>query len=310
MSSNPQRAAFMRRLALNGVIGCLFFGALGTGFYHVKQYVDEQVLVPTREPSVVLKNKPRWMSEFLCQKIAETARSPGLHSAFDHDMLVQARIALEANPWVAKVYQVRRAYKDAPGDTLEIDCEYRVPTAVVKAGNYYWLVDRDGYKLPERYEAKDLARVVKVEEGRVDIRVIEGVHAASPPAGQKWPGDDLAAGLEMCRLLADKPYAQNILRINVAHFADPRESHIVLVAKQKTDICWGRTPSELDREPFMEVSTAKKLHRLELIYKQFGRDDVPDQPPIDIRFDNGVTTEASAGPDIRNPNDEIRIKSE
>ena len=72
-------------------------------------------------------------------------------------MLVEAREALEKNPWIAKVYDVRRAYGNGPGDLLEINCEYRVPVALVKWGDYYSLVDRTGFRLPEQYEAEGCA---------------------------------------------------------------------------------------------------------------------------------------------------------
>lgn len=292
---SPERAAFLRKVALHTLIGCVFFGALGVGFYYVKQYVDHEVVMPTEPPAIVIKNKPRWMSEFLVQRIAATARPRGLHSAFDHAMLVDTRNALEANPWVSKVYEVRRAYREKPGDTVEIDCEYRVPTALVKWGANYWLVDRQGYKLPEQYEAGDVDKIVKVDDGRVDIRIIDGVHHAPPATGKKWIGDDVAAGLEMVALLADKPYAQQILHVNVAHFGNPREPHIVLVTKEGTEIRWGRTPSELDKDPFLEVSTARKLKRLELFYTQMGSVDAHQAGGIDIRFDTPSTTSVDTG---------------
>jgi hypothetical protein len=286
---SPERAAMLRRAAIHLAIACAFFGALGAGFYYVKQYVDREVVVPTDPPTIVIKNRPQWMSDFLVQRIAATARPAGRHSAYDHDMLVQARKALEANPWVSKVYEVRRAYRERPGDTLEIDCEYRVPVALVKWGLYYWLVDANGYKLPEAYEPADVPKIVVENGGRIDIRIIEGVRKPPPEKpGQKWVGDDLAAGLEMARLLFDKPYAGEIRIVNVKNFGNPREPHVVLVTKRATEVRWGRTPSELDREPFMEISTGQKLDRLAKLYTQYGRLD-GGHSWLDIRFDQSVT---------------------
>ncbi len=219
------------------------------------------------------------------QRIAATARPTGLHSAFDHDMLVDVRKALEANPWISKVYQIRRAFRDKPGDTLEIDCEYRVPAALVKWGAFYWLVDREGFKLPEQYEPDDVPKIVVLEDGRVDIRIIEGVQTPPPETGKKWQGRDLAGGLEMIALLADKPYAQDILKMNVTHFSSRGEPHVVLVTKYNTEIRWGRTPSETAKSPYIEVSTATKLDYLKKIFTQFGRVDAGQPGGIDLRFD-------------------------
>ncbi|HET6251461.1 MAG TPA: hypothetical protein VFE47_27500 [Tepidisphaeraceae bacterium] len=296
---SPERAALLRRIAIHGLIACFFFGGLGVGFYYIKQYVDREVAMPTEPPTIIIKNKPHWMSDFLVRRIAATARPTRLHSAYDHDLLVQTKAALEANPWISKVYEVRRAFREKPGDTLEIDCEYRVPTALVKWGAYYWLVDRDGFKLPDQYEPGDVSKIVAVEDGHVDIRVIEGVHRPPPATGKKWLGEDLAAGLEMAALLSDKPYAQDIQRINVAHFGSAREPHVVLVTRYNppTEIRWGRTPSELEKDPFLEVTTAKKLDRLQKIYTQFGRVDAGQKDGLDIRFDGLPThgAEASSG---------------
>src|SRR5580698_9283012 len=109
---SPERVAMIRKLCIHGIIGCLFFGGLAAGFYYVRQYVNTEVAMPSEPPTIVIKNRPRWMSDFLLQRIAATARPTGMRSAFDHDMLVEATKALEANPWISKVYEVRRAYRD------------------------------------------------------------------------------------------------------------------------------------------------------------------------------------------------------
>jgi hypothetical protein len=78
--------------------------------------------------------------------------------------------------------------------------------------------------------------------------------------------------------------------VNVSRFNSAREPHVVLITKYNTEIRWGRTPSELDKDPFMEISTARKLDRLQRLYAQFGRVDAAQADGIDIRFDNKVTT--------------------
>lgn len=280
---SPQRAALIKKIVVHGVIACLFFGGIGTGFYYVKDYVDREVAVPSEPPTIVIKNRPHWMSDLLVERIAATARPRGLHSAFDREMLAQARRALQNNPWISHVYSVRRAYRKKPGDTLEIDCEYRVPVALVRWGDFYWLVDRNGYRLPELYKSSEVPQIVRVVDGRVDIRIIDGVRKPPPEkAGQKWVGEDLAAGLEMVQLLSDKTYAQQILKIDVANFGSAREPHIVLVTRFGTQVRWGLTPSECAKDPFIDVSTATKLDRLQKLYAQFGRVDGGHQSGIQI----------------------------
>ncbi len=57
--------AIARKILLHVAIAVMFFAAVGSGFYYVKQYVDTEVAVATEPPTIVLKNKPHWMSEFL-----------------------------------------------------------------------------------------------------------------------------------------------------------------------------------------------------------------------------------------------------
>lgn len=120
--------------------------------------------------------------------IIKTARPAGTHSAFDHQLLVNTLAMLKANPWIRQVRQVRRAYGKQPGDTLEVDCQYRAPVALVKWQDYFWLVDGDGVKLPEVFSAADVPRILKGQDKRVNIRVIEGVASAPPESGAKWAG--------------------------------------------------------------------------------------------------------------------------
>jgi hypothetical protein len=87
----------------------------------------------------------------------------------------------------------------------------------------------------------------------------------------------------MIGLLADKPYAQEILKINVAHFYSKGDPQVVLVTKYATEVRWGRVPSAKDS--FVEVGAEKKLDRLKAFYTQYGRVDAGQTSGLDIRFD-------------------------
>jgi hypothetical protein len=106
-------------------------------------------------------------------------------------------------------------------------------------------------------------------------------------AGEQWLGDDLGGGLKMLNYLFDRPYTDQILKVDVSNLGgrvDPKAPQIVLGTKFKTQIWWGRPPSENDVDAFIEVSTARKLNYLRLAFEQFGRVDGRHQW-LDIRFD-------------------------
>jgi hypothetical protein len=290
----------------------LFVGVCAAAIYAARQYVDREIASSTGPFIIVVKHRPAWMSDLLVRQVAGVAQPPVLptpresghadgghhaglaaliggtantgYSAFDRDLLVGVRQRLVADPWVAEVKQVRRAYTDKPGDTIEIDCTYRVPTALVKWHDGYWLVASDGYKLPERYDPSEVPKVMGEAEGMPPLRIIDGVRHAPPEAGEKWVGDDLMAGLNMVAVLSSDPVADAVLKIDVSNFSgrdDPREAHIVLITKYNTQIRWGRPAGD---DQSFEISPARKLQCLERIAAQYGRIDA-NQPWIDVRFD-------------------------
>jgi hypothetical protein len=281
---DPQRSSGIRRALLN-LFGCLVFAAaVGATVIASRRYVDQRIAAPTGPLRVVLMNKPVWMSDFLAQQIAATVPRAA-SSAFDHQLLVAAANKLQANPWVRQVHSVRRVYGDRPGDTLEVDCEFRAPVALVQWGDYYWLVDGDGVKLPEQFTASNVPKIVLGRDGRMNIRIIEGVRQPPPVTGQRWIGQDLAAGLGLVKLLYGKPYTEELVTVNVANFAgrqDPREAQLVLRTKYATEVRWGRP---LDAKDFFaEVPVNQKLEDLKTVVEQYGRVDA-GQPWLDIRYD-------------------------
>jgi hypothetical protein len=263
----------------------VFVGLLGFGFMRVRRYVMRDVVFPDRPPRVVLKNKPAWMSEALAIQILNSVQPKGTHSSFDPQVLKDTEAILRINPWIKQVKQVRRAYGQRPGDTIEIDCDFRAPIALVHWKDYYWLVDGDAVKLPEQFTADQLPRIVVGADRKLNIRIVEGVTQPPVESGQVWRGDDLAAALDLVKILYGKPFAEEIVRVNVSNFGgriDSKEAQISLITRHETAIRWGRPVNAKDF--FVEVSTSQKLKYLQEIYAQFHRVDGGRQW-IDIRFD-------------------------
>lgn len=270
---------------LHGVGLVLLIGAIIAGAKFSRGYVERKVAVQTKPPTVVLKDRPSWMSDVLADQITAAVQPDKAHSTFDHQVLIETAKKLQANPWVEKVRLVRRGYDKTAGDTLEIDAVYRTPVALVKWGDYYSLIDNQGVKLPEQYPKTVVERIVRGRDGRINIRVIEGVFEPPPDPGKTWRGDDVQAGLQMVKLLFDKPFAQDIYKVNVQNFArrkSAKEAQLTLKTRYGTEIRWGRPPSAADF--FIEVSTDQKLDSLQQIYQQYGRVDAK-QPWLDVRFD-------------------------
>ena len=83
---------------------------------------------------------------------------------------------------------------------------------------YYWLVDEEGVKLPEQFTAQQLPEIAKGRDRKLQFRIIEGVQNPPVESGHRWPGEDLAAGLDLARYLYGQPFAEEIVRIDVENF--------------------------------------------------------------------------------------------
>jgi len=275
----------LRRILFHSIFTICFAGAASAGFYFLKSHVDKKLTFSRIPPRIVLKDRPLWMSDFLAEQIARSARPAGAHSSFDHQLLIDTQRMLSTNPWVRNVREVRRAYTNRPGDTLEIDCDFRAPVALVKWKDYYWLVDRDGVKLPEQFTADQIERVMIDPTGNRQIRVIEGVSNAPVETGRKWPGEDLSAGLALAMTISSQPYANSIVAVDVTNFAgriDRREAQLVLLTRDHTRVYWGQPVNS--KSFFVEARDAVKLDNLAKVFAKFGRVDM-GLPWVDARFD-------------------------
>jgi hypothetical protein len=294
-SSDANTADVRWRIALHALIFVIFASATVALFRVCQLYVDRRLAFPTEPPRIVLANRPAWMTDYLAEEIIKTAEPIGLHSAFDHKLLVDIVNSLQTNPWVKKVNCVRRLFDQKPGDTVAIDCEYRAPAALVKWGQYYWLVDSQGVKLPEQYTAEELPRIMLSPDKHINVRIIDGVSHPPTESGAIWPGQDLAVGLEMARLLTGNDWAEQIRDIDVRNFdgrRDPSSAQIVLVTRFGTQVRWGRPPGAKDA--FVEAPATNKLAALQDIYNEDKRIDA-NQPWIDVRFDRVTCPTAGRG---------------
>jgi hypothetical protein len=295
------------RAFLKAVCTLAFVGFCVFAYLRARDHVVRDLTFTRNPPKVVLHERPSWMSDALMNKIMRVAAPDVAHSAFDHQLLVNTASLLEKHPdtapWVKTVRSVRRIYDNAPGDTLEIDCDFRSPVALVKWELYYWLVDGDGILLPEQYTPSDLRKVMYDGSGdHLSLRIIEGVATSPPESGQKWQGADLAAGIDMIKLLYGKPYADDVERINVANLSgrqNPNEAQVVLITKYQTQVRWGRPVNAKDY--FVEVSPAQKLEYMSSIVRDYGRVDAKHSA-VDLRFDIVTFPSADAQGEQANTN--------
>ena len=194
-----------------------------------------------------------WIDDGVCRELAERIAAVG---------------------WVVDVRYVRRT-SDA---RFLVSCDYRLPVGMVPWDESYYLVDREGTRLPGTYLYDPV------------WRLIEGVAVPPPPAGAAWDSEALRAGLAISERLAREPFSSQIAAVVVENYngrLDPRRSHIELATDRAGGrIRWGSAPGfELE-----ENTVFGKLAILRGNFDRSGRVD-EDHRVIDVStFPDRYTT--------------------
>ena len=59
---------------MNVGVVVLLIACAGVMLHFTKQYVDRKIVYPTRPPTIVLKHRPVWMTDYLAEQIANSIR--------------------------------------------------------------------------------------------------------------------------------------------------------------------------------------------------------------------------------------------
>jgi len=280
-------------------VGATLVGSVVQG----RRYAEAHVLAGGPTPTVVFRDVPAWMNSELLDRLTQTVTPVSARSSLDHELLVETAQILAADPWVRRVVQVRRRSERASGDTIEVACEFRTPVALVEGEGTYWMVDADGVKLPERFGRDELSRVALAGPGALKLRVVTGVESVPPQAGEVWPGEDLRAGLDLVRLLHDKPYAADVATVDVRNFGtrlSRTAPQVVMHTLDGVELRWGRPVNASDF--FVEASVPTKLATLQKVFHyRTGVGASADgrrraaYPWYDLRFDEPVVPKDRSG---------------
>lgn len=204
---------------------------------------------------------------------------------FSADPIDRVGRAMGSSGWFTGQPRVRRA----PGGIVEVDGLWRTPAAVVRQQGVDQLISWDGFPMP-----------VTATAGSTRFPVIEGAAVPAPkgPMGtvdyaSAWPGEDIAASLELLGLALRQPWAGQVAGVDLSRF--PSERSLILLTTQGTRVVWGGRAS---RPALGEVSTEQKLAHLTELYTRSRRIDA-GFPMIyvntaKLQFDISATAQALA----------------
>jgi hypothetical protein len=218
-----------------------------------------------KAPTPVADEKPRtWLPQQQQEEllaIAQAAYQGTGAASFSRSPLERVGQALAASGWFEGTPKVRRS-----GDsTVTVEGVWRIPAALVRREGKDYLISWDAKPMPVTYEAGEAK----------SMRVIIDP-ALGPPANQdgsrdfsaSWPGEDIAASLELLQLMADKPWYKQVAGIDASQYSG--RGQLTLLTPEQTRVVWGGRPS---KPAIGEVSTAQKLAYLAELMHDFGRID-------------------------------------
>lgn len=260
----PDLTRFIKVIAVACVVagvGIALLYAVGGGFSFLDKYIKNTVPVLERTSTLKLIDVPEWVNDELEQKIYAAAAPNGdLKPNEESARIVQNNLARGA-AWIDEV-RVQTTH-----DSIQITGQWRRPLALVKIGLSKFYVDTNLIVLD--YVPIPTLPIVRVEGLLLTPKI--------PPPGTVWLRDDLAAAVAILTRLnrmdelvtPDKPLLHEIDTIDVSNFkgrSNTRFPHIVLYAKDNTEIIWG---AELDAWKIHLESTDK--HKLAKLYDYYKR---------------------------------------
>ncbi len=267
-------------------------GGAAMVFGYMERYVHAVSPVTEQMGQLELVGPPQWVNSELQARIA--AAAGGYYFPLDEDIANIIAARLQGLPWIYNT-KIRTTSK-----TIHIYASYRKPTAMIKSGTkkyYLALVAADDLC----YE-KNKQKVVMLDYIKLDTLPVVEIKGYSlrrlPVAGDIWQSADITTTVELLTVLgrmdeiscADVPLLRELASIDISNFdgrKNKNNSHIVLNAKDGTEIYWGAAYG--DSTLYLEATEQEKLATLYTFYKEHGNTiQCIKTPPfcklIDLRY--------------------------
>ena len=271
-ATRARTAAAMKKVAaiLTAVIT---LGGAAIAFGYMERYVHAVSPVTKQMGQMELVAPPKWVNSELQAVIA--AEAGGYSFSLDEDCAETIAARLQGLPWIYNT-KIRTTSK-----TIHIHASYRKPMAMIKSDTekyYLALIAADDLC----YE-KDKQKVVLLDYIKLDTLPVVEIKGYSlrrlPVAGDIWQSADITTTVELLTVLgrmdeiscADVPLLRDLASIDISNFdgrKNKNNSHIVLKAKDGTEIYWGAAYG--DSALYLEMTEQEKLARLYTFYKEHG----------------------------------------
>ncbi len=242
----------------------LVLAGVAAGLIFLEQYVRKNSAADGARATVKLVAPPKWVNKNLESEVYLAASSGGQSLNIDKNTASAVyRNITEQFAWLKDV-EVQTF-----SDGIYISGTWRKPLALVTRG------------FEKRYVDEQMVVLDFVLLPDLPIIRVEGLSSIPqmPPVGQEWNREDLSAAVEVLKLLNQRersePLQESLLHeiesIDVSNFngrENPGFPHIVLYARDKTEIIWG---AEVGRwQQHFEAKDEEKIAKLYAYYNKYG----------------------------------------
>jgi len=189
-------------------------------------------------------NGPRMAGELR----ARVGRLPQGRSIFDRDLARLAYREFQGCPWLADVTSVRKKLPNV----LQVTIAFRKPAGMVWWDGGRYMVDREGYWLPD-----DLFGAPQEWADGCQPVIVDGLLRTGPPRGRPWDGPRLAVGARLCEFFRQRSLLKklDLATIDVTGVGRARDPEIVLTTAGGAQVKWGKSTVY----PFVKGLTAPAL---------------------------------------------------
>ena len=237
---------------------------IGIGLIFLERYNKPYSKMGEKIDKLELIDEPFWVSEELRAKIVNAATS------MQDDLILDENTARIVAENLATVVWLDDVKVRVTNKAIQIGARYRKPLALIKTSGRNYYID-DEFVLLDYVPINKLA-IVEIKGGRYGQKT-------RPAAGSSYQSDDIAAAITLLELLnkmdaevsPEKPLLYEIDSIDVSNYngrKSSRQPHIVLYAKDGTEIQWGAEKGKWHLH--LEARDEEKLALLYNTYEVLG----------------------------------------
>ncbi len=224
------------------------------------------------------------MSELIYSALGDVIKNANI---FDRSLNQRVEQKLHRLPWVTHVDDVTRNFPDK----LTASLRFRSPAGLVEFANMHYMIDRDGYWLPEELYLVP----AEWKGGHFPVIIHKNLPDRFPPQGRQWEAKGLPIGARLTQFLLREDML-DVLDIKEIHVSSvgrrdriSREStDIALITEKGAVVGWGTTEEYenisglAQNRRVDEPSDYRKLQALKNFLNEYP--DLKGISHIDLRF--------------------------